>query len=443
MPANPESQSLDELEAEMSRLLDCYRLSPGTERAYDKHWRAFVEWCEAVDRPPLPADDETVAAYVAEGVATHTSEGHVVVVLAAIAERHRRAGHLPPGQKLAKSTRAGIAKLEGHPSPRRRPLTADLTELAALAAPAESAFVLRSRALLLASHGAEIPHAHLRHLDPGDIQRSRRGLLLALPPHHNGKRAVDARVGALRRTGGELCPVSAVERLLEATGALWPETGSLVEQLRRAARRGGVTLAVKPHLGAGLNTEDLWRLYVHVSLGHAVFLRDRAYLLMVHAGPFELSEPLRLRGADVDEREEGLVVHLPWAKPDRFGRHQFVTIPRAPEPSVCPVAAVAEWRRLQRIGADDWLFRSATPQCPAPLSNWSALQSVRRLTTRAGLEQVTSGDVRCGFFVSAKEAGESLLSITMASRVKRLETTRAICAAVPPERRRAPRAVGM
>lgn len=32
-----------------------------------------------------------------------------------------------------------------------------------------------------------------------------------------------------------------------------------------------------------------------------------------------------------------------------------MAIPGSPDPSSCPVTALAEWRRLARTGDDDWL----------------------------------------------------------------------------------------
>lgn len=445
MPTNPETRAhLAELEAEMARLLGTYRLAPRTELLYAKHWAAFEKWCASVGRPSLPADDETVAAYLAEAVPGRYGDGHVGVVLAAIAERHRRAGHLSPGQSLAKATRAGIAKVDGRPSRKPRALTAELTELAACADPEPSVGTLRARTLLLAGHAGEVSHTQLSCLGRSWIERVGEGRRLAVPTTRGRRPHLSARMVELAARGDELCPVASLDALLEATPTPLPLSDPFaLFILRRAAARAGVELTFDPYPAYGLDPTDLWRLFVHVSRDHVVFLRDRAYLLLLHAGPFEMSEPLRLRGGDLTENEEGLVVHLPWAKPDRFGRHELVTIPRAPDPAVCPVAAVAEWRRLARVGPDDWLFRSTGPQHEGPLGGRSAYLSVRRLTSRAGLGPVAPGDVRRGFFVSAREAGESLLSITMAARVKRLETTEAICAAVPPARRRAPRALGL
>lgn len=445
MPSDgPTPKPLEDLEAEMTELLGSYRLAEKTERQYDKCWAAFETWCASVGRPSLPADGETVAAYLAEAVPGRYGDSHVGVVLAAIAERHRRAGHPPPGQELAKAARAGMARVDGRPARRPRVLTADLAELAARAAPAPSVATLRARALLLVGHAGEVPHAQLCRLGRSAVERIERSRLLAVPANTGYRRHMTAKTVELAPTGGELCPVAALDALLAATASSHPLAGpGVLPALRTAAALAGVELTFDPYPAHGLGPTDLWRLATCVSRDHAIFLRDRAYVLLLHAGPFEMSEPLRLRGRDLAETADGLLVHLPWAKPDRFGRREYVAIPRAPEPAVCPVAAVAEWRRLARIGADDWLFFSLLPGRQGPLRARSAHESVRRLAARAGLGPVAPGDLRRGFFVSAREAGQSLLSVTMATRVKRLETAEAICAAAPPARRRAPRELGL
>lgn len=442
----PHSPNLADLEGEMSRLLDSYRLAPTTERDYDRYWNIFTDWCASVGRSPLPADDETVAAFLAQAVPGRYADGSVAVMLAAIADRHRRANHRPPPQTLAKQTRDGIAKVEGRPVRRPRPLTADLTELAASAAPEASVGTLRARALLLVGHAGEVAHTQLRHLERRGIERLGERLFVAVPGNTRHRRHLTARAVELTPTGDARCPVAALEALLAVTGAPRPfalsATTSLI-RLRTAAARAGTELAMDPYPAHGLAPTDLWRVVMHVSWDSVIFVRDRAYLLLLHAGPFHKSEPLGLCGADLEETEAGLIIHLPWAPPDRFGRHEYVMIPRAPDAAACPVAAVAEWRRLRRIGPSDLLFSPTRSKGTRRLGSTTARSSVRRLTERAGLGAVSPGDVRRGFFVSASEAGESLLAITMAARVKRLETTRTICGAVAPERRRAPRALGL
>ncbi|MFD4356776.1 hypothetical protein ACFWPX_29790 [Nocardia sp. NPDC058518] len=74
-----------------------------TTRAYSEGWEAFRTWCGTVDLASLPADPVTVERYIALGaVRKDLSASTLAVWIAAIADRHRDAGHLDPttGEKV-------------------------------------------------------------------------------------------------------------------------------------------------------------------------------------------------------------------------------------------------------------------------------------------------------------------------------------------------------
>lgn len=435
-----------DLEDRMHALLEGYRHSPITERKYALQWARFVAWCHKNDRAPLPTDDQTVAAYLAEEAPGRYAEGTIGVILAAIADRHRRAGHVPPGRELTKDTQAGVVRHHPRPRQTRRPLTADLVVRLAAAAPPVSPAARTLRAILVVGHAAQAPELQLRRLARQGIRQVKGGIVLSLPEAGSPGRTLPAREVEIWPTGDDLCPVGALADVLAVASSDRPlDDPSARARLRIAAGHAGVVLPLDPFPGAGLDPSDLWRVWVRVARSAAHFIRDRAYAMVVHCGPFQPSEPLALHGRDVVEHPDGLVVHLPWAPPDLFGRGQYVAIPRSPDPSCCPVAAVAQWRRLARTGDDDWLFAPIGPgNVGGPLDPRSAAYALDRLTERAGLGAGFSvGDLRRGFFHSARAAGESLLAITMAARVKRLETTRKILGEGPPLERRAVRAVGL
>src|ERR1700679_988239 len=62
-----------------------------TLRGYQSDWRAFCAWAEARGLRPLPANPETVAAFIAE-CAARLKVGSVQRRLNAIAEAHKAMG---------------------------------------------------------------------------------------------------------------------------------------------------------------------------------------------------------------------------------------------------------------------------------------------------------------------------------------------------------------
>ena len=145
------------------------RISHATEtrRLYATDWRAFVAWCRQHRQTSLPTAPETVAAYLASLVdqPEPLSAGTLSRRVAAIAERHRRAGHAVPtsGETVRALLRAAR---QTAPSPRRR------------AAPAQTTAFPRAGKAATAREAAQLAAVAARC--PGDLAGLRdRALLLA------------------------------------------------------------------------------------------------------------------------------------------------------------------------------------------------------------------------------------------------------------------------
>lgn len=70
--------------------------SPNTKATYQRCWRAFEEYCASNGHSPLPASVETVLGFVCETRDAGRSAATLNVTLAAIGDRHRRAGEPNP-----------------------------------------------------------------------------------------------------------------------------------------------------------------------------------------------------------------------------------------------------------------------------------------------------------------------------------------------------------
>src|ERR1700759_5369677 len=55
---------VNDLNARMLVLLGHRERSPHSARLYTSDWVAFVSWCEAAGRSPVPVDPDTVTAYL-------------------------------------------------------------------------------------------------------------------------------------------------------------------------------------------------------------------------------------------------------------------------------------------------------------------------------------------------------------------------------------------
>ena len=268
---------LEQTEERMDALLEGYRHSPTTERKCALHWTRFVAWRHENDRLLLPAEDQTVAACLAEEAPGRYGEGTMGVILAAIGDRHRWAGHLPPGRAFTKETQAGIAR--DHPP-----------------GPGPWHPGVRSPAPPPGAQG-------IRQLTGASSCRSPRPVPRAGPLRPGRSRSPPPVTTCARSAFADVLATTSADRPLDDP--------SVRARVRIAAGHAGVALSLDASPGAGLAPKDPWRVWARVSRSAAHFIRDRAYAMLVRCGPFQPSEPLRLRGRDTVEHPHGLVVHLP------------------------------------------------------------------------------------------------------------------------------------
>ena len=155
-------------------------LSPATLRAYHAAWQHFCRWSEEAGWPALPADPETVAAYLASLSATHTTST-LVQRLAALSRAHRLAGlPWPVAHPAIRNTLRGIQRKYGRPTKQAGALMTD--ELTRLVATCEATLVgQRDRALLLLGYAGALRRSELVAVEREHVQLTHDGLRLLIP----------------------------------------------------------------------------------------------------------------------------------------------------------------------------------------------------------------------------------------------------------------------
>jgi site-specific recombinase XerD len=123
--------------------------SAATRRAYRSDFDLFRAWCETKRVSALPAQPETVAAFLAAEANRGVKSSTIGRRLAAIRYAHRIAGHEPPtNAEAVKATLRGIRRTAGNNPARKAPATAD--KIVAMVTKAGTDMKgIRDRALLL------------------------------------------------------------------------------------------------------------------------------------------------------------------------------------------------------------------------------------------------------------------------------------------------------
>lgn len=184
---------------------------PETVRLYAAEWIVFVAWCRAARRASLPADGETLAAYLVD-VAPRVGRGTIGRKRAAIRAMHRQ--HGLPLPALDSRMRAAI---RGAAEP-NRPAGPGLSEARssarwvrlAMQCPRDLAG-LRDRALLLLAADGQATIEDLLGLEREQVRLTESGAELRLV------RATPLAVTIPRGTSTAACPVRALEEWLQAS----------------------------------------------------------------------------------------------------------------------------------------------------------------------------------------------------------------------------------
>src|SRR5262245_49771353 len=99
--------------------------APATRRAYRSDFDLFRTWCEGKGLAGLPAQPETIAAYLASEAARGVKASTIGRRVAAIRHAHKLAGHEPPtSSEVVKATVRGIRRSIGAAKIRKTPIVA-------------------------------------------------------------------------------------------------------------------------------------------------------------------------------------------------------------------------------------------------------------------------------------------------------------------------------
>lgn len=190
--------------------------APSTWRAYDRDWRAFIAYCKTHGARSLPADDNTVANFLAHGAGSGRKVSTLLRQLAAIAEAHRIAGHPSPRATApVRHVLGGIRRTHGVAPRQVEPITVD--ELRRLvAAQPERLRGLRNRALLLVGFAGGFRRSELVELDVADLAFVDEGCRVNVRRSKTDQEGAGRLVGLPYGSDVLTCPVRTLRRWLEA-----------------------------------------------------------------------------------------------------------------------------------------------------------------------------------------------------------------------------------
>jgi len=188
-----------------------------TYRAYNVHWRAFEAWCAQAGLNPLPAQPETVAAFLVADAERH-KPATLTARLAAIAWRHRIARLPNPCDALeVREMLRGIRRTKGARPVRKRAATLDIIRRMARACGDDLRGKLY-RALLLVGFWGAFRRSELAALRVEDITFTDYGARVLVARSKTDQEGEGQWKQLERLDDPELCPIAALRGWLSAAG---------------------------------------------------------------------------------------------------------------------------------------------------------------------------------------------------------------------------------
>lgn len=191
-------------------------LSESTRRSYARDLAAFRTWCTARRATALPAEPQTLAAYLAD-LALTDRPATIGRKLAAIAVAHRDAGlESPTEHVMVKRTLAGIRREKGTAPNQKAALLVD--DLRRIVEPLGTSLLdRRDRALILLGFAAALRRSELVGLRCDDLRIEEEGLVLTLRRSKTNQEGRLETIAVAYGSDAGTCPVRALRAWLAAS----------------------------------------------------------------------------------------------------------------------------------------------------------------------------------------------------------------------------------
>ena len=188
--------------------------STATRRAYGLDFYLFRRWCEGKCVAALPAQSDTVAAFLASEADRGVKPSTIGRRLAAIRYAHKLAGREPPtNSEVVRVTLRGIRRMTGTAPARKTPATADKV-LAMVASARSDLKGLRDCALLLLGFAGAFRRSELVALDVADLQFCDGGVRITIRRSKTDQEGLSTTIAIV--PGCAACPIRAVRAWINA-----------------------------------------------------------------------------------------------------------------------------------------------------------------------------------------------------------------------------------
>src|ERR1700731_2846553 len=223
--------ALPALDADLEQAVSYARAEKqsATRRPYHSDFTLFESWCTERGIVALPAEPETVAAFLAFEANRGIRPSTITRRAASIRYAHKLRGNEPPtNSEAVRATLRGIRRSTGTAKVRKAPILAETARAMAQAAP-DGLKGLRDQALLLLGFAGAFRRSELVALDVADLVETTEGLRVTIRHSKTDQEGEGVTIAISR--GDVACPARALREGLDAAGI---EAGPIFRPINKA-----------------------------------------------------------------------------------------------------------------------------------------------------------------------------------------------------------------
>ena len=215
-----------------------------TQRAYDRNWGIFAQWCADESRVPLPATAQTLADYVVRLIGISLAPATIDQTIGTIRSRHADHGYEgQPGTRrvleLMRDYKHEWSDAGGR-TKKATPILIDALRLMAETCATDTAAGIRDRSLLLLGFNGMCRRSELSGLDIADIlEAGDEGVTLYIKYSKTDREAKGAEVSIPFGQHAATCAVRATRAWIAVLAEHGITSGALYRPIDRHGHIGG------------------------------------------------------------------------------------------------------------------------------------------------------------------------------------------------------------
>lgn len=206
-------------------------VSTNTLRVYLTQYQQYEAWCSAAGLPSLPADPLVVARYAQALATSGRKVSTIKLAVAAIAWRHRHAGHVWDERNVVlSSTLRGLRRTLGVRPEKKAPLLAGALREMSTAIDGGDITSLRDKAVLLFGWAGAYRRSEIVSFDVEDLTWKDDGIIALLRFSKVDQEGAGLEKGIPYAMNAASCPVRALKAWIDAAKI---QSGPLFRRIRR------------------------------------------------------------------------------------------------------------------------------------------------------------------------------------------------------------------